>query len=217
MCYFLGALECTLYGRVSPQVSGRKCQFPGFFDDRHFLSRPPAGHGDDPPLGGEYRVFHDCGGPGRAGTGGAGWRLVGVRGCPDGGRFRPGGFAAAGGPVGSAWVVAHDALGMLFRSADLDTGIAFHAKAVMDLAPHLDSADCVRLAHPLIHAWRNLAEVLAGHGQPKQALALLRGAPAALPRVPDVAKELSTEVARYEMIGHPAPKITAPYWFGAPA
>jgi hypothetical protein len=114
-------------------------------------------------------------------------------------------------------VAANDALGMLFRSADLDTGIAFHAKAVMDLAPHLDSADCVRLAHPLIHAWRNMAEVLAGHGQPKQALALLRGAPAALPRVPDVAKELSTEVARYEMIGHPAPKITAPYWFGAAA
>ena len=114
-------------------------------------------------------------------------------------------------------VAANDALGMLFRAADLDTGIVFHARAVMALAPHLDSADCVRLAQPLIHAWRNLAEVEAGHGQPKQALALLHGAPAALPRVPDVAKELGTEVARYEMIGHPAPKITAPYWFGAPA
>jgi hypothetical protein len=114
-------------------------------------------------------------------------------------------------------VAANDALGMLFRAADLDTGIAFHARAVMALAPHLDSADCVRLAHPLIRAWRNLAEVEAGHGQPKQALALLRGAPAALPRVPDVARELGTEVARYEMIGHPAPRISAPYWFGAPA
>jgi hypothetical protein len=114
-------------------------------------------------------------------------------------------------------VAANDALGMLFRAADLDTGIAYHARAVMALAPHLDSADCVRLAHALIHAYRNLAEVEAGHGQPTQALALLRGAPAALPRVPGVAAELATEVARYEMIGHRALSISAPHWFGAPA
>lgn len=114
-------------------------------------------------------------------------------------------------------VAANDALGMLFRAADLDTGIAYHARAVMALAPHLDSADCVRLAHALIHAYRNLAEVEAGHGQPKQALALLRGAPAALPQVPGVAHELETEVARYEMIGRPALSISAPHWFGAPA
>jgi hypothetical protein len=113
-------------------------------------------------------------------------------------------------------VAANDALGMLFRAADLDTGIAYHARAVMALAPHLDSADCVRLAHALIHAYRNLSEVEAGHGQPKQALALLRGAPAALPRVPGVATELATEVARYEMIGHRALSISAPHWFGVP-
>jgi len=114
-------------------------------------------------------------------------------------------------------VAAHDALGMLFRAADLDTGIAYHAQAVMALAPRLDSADCVRLARPLIHAYRNLAEVQAGHGHPKQALALLRSAPAALPHTPGVAKELATEVARYEMIGRPALSITAPHWLGAPA
>jgi hypothetical protein len=114
-------------------------------------------------------------------------------------------------------VAANDALGMLFRAADLDTGIAYHARAVMALAPHLDSADDVRLAHPLIHAYRNLAEVEAGHGQPKQALALLHGAPAALPHVPGVVEELATEVARYEMIGHPAPPISSPHWFGSPA
>jgi hypothetical protein len=47
-------------------------------------------------------------------------------------------------------------------------------------------------------------------------LALLTGAPAALPGVPHVADDLADEVARYRLIGHPAPPIAAPHWLGAP-
>jgi hypothetical protein len=116
-----------------------------------------------------------------------------------------------------ARVEANAELGQLFRDIDLDTAIAFHATAVMALAPRLDAADRVRLAKPLIHAYRNLAEVRAGHGDPAAALALLESAPAALPGVPGVADALADEVARYRMIGHPAPAIAAPHWLGAPA
>jgi hypothetical protein len=115
-----------------------------------------------------------------------------------------------------ARVEANGTLGQIFRDIDLDTGIAYHAQAVIALAPRLDSADRVRLAKPLIHAYRNLAEVRAGHGDPAGALALLEGAPAALPGVPGVADGLDDEVARYRMIGRPAPPIAAPHWLGAP-
>jgi thiol-disulfide isomerase/thioredoxin len=116
-----------------------------------------------------------------------------------------------------ARVEANGALGQFFRDIDLDTAIAFHATAVMALAPRLNATDRVRLAKPLIYAYRNLAEVRAGHGDPAAALTLLQGAPAALPGVPDVAETLADEVARYRMIGQAAPPIVAPHWLGAPA
>jgi hypothetical protein len=116
-----------------------------------------------------------------------------------------------------AQVEANATLGQLFRDIDLDTAIAFHATAVIALAPRLDAADRVRLAKSLIYAYRNLAEVRAGHGDPSAALTLLESAPAALPGVPGVAEDLADEVARYRMIGHAAPAIVAPHWLGAPA
>jgi thiol-disulfide isomerase/thioredoxin len=114
-------------------------------------------------------------------------------------------------------IEAHALLGQLFREVDYDDGIAFHANAVMELATRLDSADRVRLAHPLIYAYRNLAEVVAGHGDTPTALALLTNAPAGLSGVPGVREGLADEIARYRMVGQPAPPITAPNWFNTPA
>jgi thiol-disulfide isomerase/thioredoxin len=120
------------------------------------------------------------------------------------------------GASAAARVEANAALGQLFRDVDYDDGIAFHANAVMQLAQQLDSADRVRLAHPLIYAYRNLAEVVAGHGDTPTALELLLHAPAGLPGVPGVVDGLADEVARYRMVGQPPPPITAPHWFNAP-
>ena len=114
-------------------------------------------------------------------------------------------------------VQAHAMLGELFRAVDYDDGIAFHANAVMSLAPRLDSTDRVRLSHQLIYAYRNLAEVVAGHGDTPTALALLIHAPAGLPGVPGVVEGLADEVARYQMVGQPPPRITAAHWFNEPA
>jgi hypothetical protein len=98
---------------------------------------------------------------------------------------------------------------------DDDDGITVHAKTVMALAGRLDSADRVRLAPQLIHAYRDLAEVMAGHGDIQSAVDLLTHAPAALPGVPDVAAGLADEVARYRLIGQAPPPIAAPHWFNA--
>jgi thiol-disulfide isomerase/thioredoxin len=117
----------------------------------------------------------------------------------------------------AARVEAHALLGQLFRDVDYDDGIAFHANAVIELATHLDSADRVRLSHPLIYAYRNLAEVVAGHGNTPTALELLIHAPAGLPGVPGVTDGLADEIARYQMVGQPPPRITAPHWFNEPA
>ena len=114
-------------------------------------------------------------------------------------------------------VEAHALLGELFRDVDYDDGIAFHANAIMELATKLDSADRVRLSHPLIYAYRNLAEVVAGHGNTPTALELLTHASAGLPGVPGVSEGLADEVARYQMVGQPPPRITASHWFNEPA
>jgi hypothetical protein len=114
-------------------------------------------------------------------------------------------------------VQAHALLGQLFRDVDYDDGIAFHANAVMQLATRLDTADRVRLSHQLIYAYRNLAEVVAGHGNTPVALELLQHAEAGLPGVPGVSEGLADEVARYQMVGQPPPRITAPHWFNEPA
>lgn len=114
-------------------------------------------------------------------------------------------------------IEAHAILGQLFRDVDYDDGIAFHANAVMSLASRLDSADRVRLSHQLIYAYRNLAEVVAGHGNTPTALELLIHAPAGLPGVPGVVEGLADEVARYQMVGQPPPRIGAPHWFNQAA
>jgi hypothetical protein len=116
----------------------------------------------------------------------------------------------------TARVEAHAMLGQFFREIDYDDGIAFHANAVMALAQRLDSADRVALAHPLIYAYRNLAEVVAGHGNTPTALELLEHAQAGLPGVPGVPDGLADEIARYRMVGQTAPPISAPHWFNAP-
>ena len=121
------------------------------------------------------------------------------------------------GASAAARIEAHAMLGELFRAVDYDDGIAFHANAVMELAAGLDSADRVRLSHQLIYAYRNLAEVVAGHGNTPTALELLTHAPAGLPGVPGVVDGLADEVARYRMVGQPPPTISAPHWFNAPA
>jgi thiol-disulfide isomerase/thioredoxin len=114
-------------------------------------------------------------------------------------------------------IEAHAMLGQLYRDVDYDDGIAFHANAVIDLSKRLDSADRVGLAHQLIYAYRNLAEVVAGHGDTPTALAILTNAPGGLVGVPGVTEGLADEIARYKMVGQPAPPITAPQWFNAPA
>jgi thiol-disulfide isomerase/thioredoxin len=113
-------------------------------------------------------------------------------------------------------VEAHAMLGQFFRDIDYDDGIAFHANAVMELASRLDSTQRVHLSHQLIYAYRNLAEVVAGHGNTPTALELLIHAPAGLPGVPGVVDGLADEVARYQMVGQPPPRITAPHWFNEP-
>jgi thiol-disulfide isomerase/thioredoxin len=119
--------------------------------------------------------------------------------------------------VAGAKIEVHGLLGQLLRDIDYDDGIAFHANAIIDLAPKLDSADRVRLAHPLIYAYRNLAEVVAGHGNTPVALQLLINAPAGLRGVPGVVDGLADEVARYQMVGQRAPAIAAPHWFNTAA
>lgn len=119
------------------------------------------------------------------------------------------------GASAAARVEANAILGQFFREVDYDDGIAFHANAVIELAPRVDSADRVRLSHQLIYAYRNLAEVVAGHGNTPTALELLEHAQAGLPGVPGVAEGLADEVARYRMVGQAPPPITAPHWFNA--
>lgn len=84
-------------------------------------------------------------------------------------------------------IEAHAMIGEYLRAAiDDEDGITLHAKAIMALAGQLDSADRVRLAPQPIHAYRDLAEVIAGHGDIPAALELLANAPATLRGAPGV-------------------------------
>jgi thiol-disulfide isomerase/thioredoxin len=113
-------------------------------------------------------------------------------------------------------VEAHAMIEEYLRAAvDDEDGITLHATTIMGLAGQLDSASRVRLASQLIHAYRDRAEVIAGHGDTPAALDLLTHAPAALPGVPGVAEGLADEVARYRMIGQTPPSITATHWLNA--
>lgn len=113
-------------------------------------------------------------------------------------------------------VKAHALIEEYFRIAvDDEDGVTLHAKTIMELAGQLDSASRVLVASQLIHAYRDQAQIIAGHGDAPAAIDFLTHAPAALPGVPNVAEGLADELARYRMIGQAAPSITAPHWFNA--
>lgn len=107
-----------------------------------------------------------------------------------------------------AW--AHVMLLQAYSVADMDSAVMLHANTVLAIEPHLEPAQRAKFAPALTATYRDLAAVIAGHGDAAAALRLLASAPASL------APDLADDVARYEMVGRPAPPLTAPQWFNAP-
>jgi len=94
--------------------------------------------------------------------------------------------------------------------ADQDSAVTINARAILALVPQLDSAARAKFtSYVLAETYRDLAGVIAGHGDARAALALLDSAPA------KIAPWLEDDVERYQLVGMRAPPLRAPHWINA--
>jgi thiol-disulfide isomerase/thioredoxin len=113
-------------------------------------------------------------------------------------------------------LMAHVALNAYYRGDDIDAGIIRHSTWLIDANRRLTTDQRKRFGFPLTAAYLYLAEAVAGQGDTDRALDLLTRASKELSDVPYVEKRTSTELARYRLVGTPAPAIGAQVWLNAP-
>jgi cytochrome c biogenesis protein CcmG/thiol:disulfide interchange protein DsbE len=113
-------------------------------------------------------------------------------------------------------LTAHVALNAYYRGDDIDAGIIRHSTWLIDAGRRLTTEQRKRFGFPLTAAYLYLAEAVAGQGDTDRALDLLTRAPKELSDVPYVEKRTSRELARYRLVGTPAPAIGAQVWLNAP-
>lgn len=118
---------------------------------------------------------------------------------------------------------AHSRMNSYYRADDIDAGIIKHSTWLIKAGETCSPADRLKLGITIATAHVNMAEAWAGQGQTDKALALLRDG---VKNYGDISAGRGTtakdayftpEIERLELVGTPAPAITAPVWLNAPA
>jgi thiol-disulfide isomerase/thioredoxin len=113
---------------------------------------------------------------------------------------------------------AHSRLLGYYRGDDIDAGIIKHATWMAAAATSFTEAQHKALGMRLVSSQVSMAEALAGQGRNDEALALLRKAQADWGDVRGATENyLVPAIARYSLVGTPAPAVTAPRWLNAPS
>ena len=107
---------------------------------------------------------------------------------------------------------AHNALNNYYLGDDIDDGIIRHSTWMIDAGKRLPADQRKRFAGPMISAYVNLAEAVAGQGENDRAIDLLKRAPVEWPEAGSAATRVRDVLARYELVGTAAPAIAAPVW-----
>jgi thiol-disulfide isomerase/thioredoxin len=109
-------------------------------------------------------------------------------------------------------IVAHSALNGYYRSDDIDAGIFKHSTWLIDASKKLTPAMRQLHGYRIMSAYVSMAEALAGQGENDRALQLLRRAKTELADVPNVVGRIDPVLARYMLVGTPAPALAPPEW-----
>jgi thiol-disulfide isomerase/thioredoxin len=113
---------------------------------------------------------------------------------------------------------AHSRLLGYYRGDDIDAGIIKHATWIATAATSFTPEQRKTLGNRMVSAQVDMAEALAGQGMNDEALALLKKTQADWGDLPRVTESyLAPAIARYSLVGTPAPAITAPRWLNAPS
>jgi thiol-disulfide isomerase/thioredoxin len=105
----------------------------------------------------------------------------------------------------------------------LDSKISAHARIIKQSTWLIERAKAFtpeqrrQYGSTIISAHINMAEALAGRGQNNRANELLREAKSSWGDIPNAARMIDPNIARYALIGTPAAPIAAQRWLNAPA
>ncbi len=114
-------------------------------------------------------------------------------------------------------LTGHNALNNYYRGDDIDEGIIRHSTWLINAGRQLDPDQRKRFSTTMISAHVNLAEALAGQGENDKAIDLLKRAPVEWPEAGTAAARVKDVLARYQLVGAPAPAVSAPVWLNRPA
>jgi thiol-disulfide isomerase/thioredoxin len=107
-----------------------------------------------------------------------------------------------------------------FEDADAEGDAMRVARQMLALAPHLSSADAQRYAAVVVIPYVRLAARYGDHLRADSALAILRRATKEVPALasarPRDRARLDDAIARYELVGKPAPPLHAYQWVNGP-
>jgi len=118
---------------------------------------------------------------------------------------------------------AHSRMNGYYRADDIDAGIIKHSTWLIKAGETCTPADRLKLGLTIASAHVNMAEAWAGQGMTDKALALLRDG---VKNYGDISAGrgstaadvyFTPEIERLELVGKPAPSITAPVWLNGPA
>jgi thiol-disulfide isomerase/thioredoxin len=106
----------------------------------------------------------------------------------------------------------HNALNNYYRGDDIDEGIIRHSTWMIEAGKRLNADQRKKFAGSMISAYVNMAEAVAGQGENDRAIDLLKRAPVEWPEAAAAGARVKDVLARYALVGAPAPSVSAPVW-----
>jgi thiol-disulfide isomerase/thioredoxin len=108
----------------------------------------------------------------------------------------------------------------LYEEADAEANAMRVARQMIALAPHLSPADAQRYAAVIVMPYVRLAARYGDHLRADSALAILHQATKDVPSLgsapPNAVERLDDAIARYALVGKPAPPLHATAWVNGP-
>lgn len=111
----------------------------------------------------------------------------------------------------------HSRMNGYYRGDDIDDGIIKHSPWIINRAKSFTPAQRTTYGSPVISAYINMAEAVAGRGDNAGAQALLSEAKSKWGDIRNASAMLDPVVARYALVGTVGAPISAPRWLNAPA
>ena len=107
-------------------------------------------------------------------------------------------------------ITAHSSLNSYYRADDIDAGIIKHSNWLIATGRGLSPELRKRFGYPIVSAYDNLAEAVAGQGENERAIGILKSAQSDWPELAD---RVNSTLERYLTVGKDAPPVAGDTWF----